>query len=38
MNMGMKRGDMSGNLVIRFLVEFPASLTEEQKKHIEGAL
>jgi DnaJ-class molecular chaperone len=37
-NMGMKRGDMFGNLVIRFLVEFPASLTAEQKKHIEEAL
>lgn len=37
-NMGMKRGNMLGNLVIRFVVKFPASLTEEQKKHIEAAL
>ena len=36
--MGMNRGDMSGNLVIRFVVEFPSSLTEKQKKHIEAGL
>ena len=37
-NMGMQRGNASGNLVIRFVVKFPSSLTEEQKKHIEAAL
>ena len=37
-NMGMKRGTMSGNLVIRFVVAFPSSLTEEQREHIEAAL
>ena len=37
-NMGMKRGNMLGNLIIQFSVEFPTSLTDEQKKYIEKAL
>ena len=37
-NMGMRRGNMCGNLVIRFVVEFPESLTEDQKNHIKKAL
>ena len=37
-NMGMRRGNMCGNLIIRFVVEFPSTLTDEQKVLIDKAL
>ena len=37
-NMGMKREDHTGNLIINFNVTFPERLTEEQVRIIEGVL
>ena len=37
-NMGMKRKDKVGNLVIKFNIVFPDTLTEEQKKQLEKTL
>ena len=37
-NMGMKRKDKIGNLVIKFNIVFPDTLTEEQKKELDKIL
>ena len=37
-NMGMKRGEHIGNLIIQFEVEFPRKLTDEQKEKIKEIL
>ena len=37
-NMGLKRGDHTGNMVIHFDVEFPEKLTEEQIAKLMAAL
>ena len=36
--MGIKRGERKGNLVIQFSIEFPDTLSDEQKKKIESIL
>ena len=36
--MGMKRGDRTGNLIINFKIKFPDDLTEEQRKRLEEIL
>ena len=36
--MGMHRGDKYGNLIIRFIVTFPSSLNDEQRKLLKTAL
>ena len=36
--LGMRRGDMYGNLIIRFMVNFPTTLSDKQKKLLIEAL
>ena len=38
MNMGMKRGDKYGKLIICFIVEFPLTITDKQKAALEDIL
>ena len=33
----MRRGDMSGNLIIRFMVNFPTTLDDNQKQLLAKA-
>ena len=37
-NYGMKRGEKTGNLIINFIVEFPKTLTSQQKEKLKGIL
>lgn len=37
-NMGMKRGDNVGRMVILFEIEFPKTLSDEQKEQLKNIL
>lgn len=37
-NMGFERGEQTGNLIIKFDIEFPESLTQEQKNKLKELL
>ena len=37
-NMGLKRGDHAGNLIIHFHIDFPEKLTDEQIKSLSEVL